>query len=385
MLLFTSVHKPKEWLYGHDFYKTAQTLYNEGFQFDYISSNQLGKLNPSQHPYKTLIIPKIDYLSLEDKKQITKLSENGLKVILKKTPKSTPGLNSIVKYNPLDFKGKIIISEEILSHLNELKKETIQDLGLSFIRKKYKKDYVYFIANFDTIFETGYISLSPKFKNAEIINPLSGKKGLAKTNNDSIYLELPSGSSVIIRLSKKKIKTETLKYNNVLEDTIGFIKPCIISFPNGEPPILKHYTLDSIVPWTSLDDSTANLFCGTGQYNIRFLLKNEDKNDLILDLGDVRETARIFINGNYIGELWCHPYRISIPKEFLLTKNILTIDVKNLAFNKIKKMDRDEIYWKKFKNINFVDIQYNEFDASNMPIAPSGIIGPLLLYKTTRQ
>jgi hypothetical protein len=37
--------------------------------------------------------------------------------------------------------------------------------------------------------------------------------------------------------------------------------------------------------------------------------------------------------------------------------------------------------WKKFYDINFVDITYTPFDAAKWPIEPSGLIGEVRLIK----
>jgi hypothetical protein len=42
-------------------------------------------------------------------------------------------------------------------------------------------------------------------------------------------------------------------------------------------------------------------------------------------------------------------------------------------------MDADGVKWKKFYDINFVDITYKPFDATRWSPQPSGLLGPVLL------
>jgi hypothetical protein len=35
--------------------------------------------------------------------------------------------------------------------------------------------------------------------------------------------------------------------------------------------------------------------------------------------------------------------------------------------------------WKNFKDINFVNVDYQPFDASNWPVADCGLLGPVVL------
>jgi hypothetical protein len=49
----------------------------------------------------------------------------------------------------------------------------------------------------------------------------------------------------------------------------------------------------------------------------------------------------------------------------------------NVSANRIRKLDREKIPWKNFYEINFVDIQYNPFDASKWAVTESGLKGEL--------
>ena len=97
----------------------------------------------------------------------------------------------------------------------------------------------------------------------------------------------------------------------------------------------------------------------------------------MLDLGDVRESARVTINGQAAANLWCVPYRAAVGKFLKPGNNRLTIDVTNLSANRIRDLDQRKVEWKIFDEINFVDIHYKPFDASQWPLTPSGLLGPV--------
>ena len=61
------------------------------------------------------------------------------------------------------------------------------------------------------------------------------------------------------------------------------------------------------------------------------------------------------------------------------TGNVLSIEVTNLAANRIADMDRRKVEWKIFKNTNLVNIRYKPFDASGWPLMDSGLLGPVRL------
>lgn len=63
----------------------------------------------------------------------------------------------------------------------------------------------------------------------------------------------------------------------------------------------------------------------------------------------------------------------------LRTGNLLESEVTNLSANRVRDLDRRGVSWKKFNDINFVGIDYKPFDASNWPVRPSGLQGPVTL------
>lgn len=64
---------------------------------------------------------------------------------------------------------------------------------------------------------------------------------------------------------------------------------------------------------------------------------------------------------------------------FLPGKNKLEIDVTNIGANRIAAYDRKGIDWKKFYDINVVNMLYKPFNAASWKIVPSGLIGPVTL------
>ena len=59
--------------------------------------------------------------------------------------------------------------------------------------------------------------------------------------------------------------------------------------------------------------------------------------------------------------------------------NRLSIEVTSVAANRIRDLDRRGVKWKIFKDINFVNIGYKPFDASEWPVRDAGLLGPVTL------
>jgi hypothetical protein len=61
--------------------------------------------------------------------------------------------------------------------------------------------------------------------------------------------------------------------------------------------------------------------------------------------------------------------------------NQIEIEVANLQANRIRWMDQQGKVWRNFHEINFVNINYQPFDASGWEVMPSGLTGPVRLLK----
>ncbi|MBK9510464.1 MAG: hypothetical protein IPO04_13860 [Cytophagaceae bacterium] len=136
--------------------------------------------------------------------------------------------------------------------------------------------------------------------------------------------------------------------------------------------------MDSLKSWTQIPDSMAQYFDGYGEYSNNFSVPAHYIGQKAkIELGDVRETAEVWINGQNLGTIWCLPFVLDIPTGILKKENDIKIKVRNLSANHIRYLDQQKVPWKKFYDINMVDIQYKPFDASGWDPVPSGLLGPV--------
>jgi len=121
----------------------------------------------------------------------------------------------------------------------------------------------------------------------------------------------------------------------------------------------------------------------TARYTTAITLEERDLDcaDIMLDLGDVRESARITVNGHAAGTLFAVPYRCMIGRYLHAGHNTISVDVTNLSANRIAGMDRRGEQWRVFKEINVVDLNYKKKLYSDWQPMPSGLLGPVSLVK----
>jgi hypothetical protein len=135
--------------------------------------------------------------------------------------------------------------------------------------------------------------------------------------------------------------------------------------------------------WEHLSDESKS-FSGTATYKVNFAQPATKAPGYLLDLGDVHETAEVILNGVSIGKLIGPTYAIYIDSTLIGTSNTLEVRVSNLMANRIADLDRRQVFWKKFYNINFPARRPENrkgtlFDASGWAPRTSGLVGPVQL------
>ncbi|MBK9487492.1 MAG: hypothetical protein IPO07_00925 [Haliscomenobacter sp.] len=169
-------------------------------------------------------------------------------------------------------------------------------------------------------------------------------------------------------------------YRQFVQDLLGEWQ---IEFLEGKPFVPKAYTTEALESWTLAPDTLAQYFSGTARYTLRFSLPNDQVGQVArLDLGDLREMAKVKLNGQDLGAVWALPFVLDVPTGMLQKENTLILEVTNLSANRVRYLDRQGTPWRKFYDINIVDIRYQPFDASKWEPVPSGLLGPVkLLFK----
>ena len=135
----------------------------------------------------------------------------------------------------------------------------------------------------------------------------------------------------------------------------------------------------NLVSWTTRDNPEAKRFAGTARYTIAFDHPAGQADDWVLELGRVCEAARVKLNGHDVGAVWCAPWQINVGQFLKSGKNVLEIEVTNLAANRVRDLDIRQVNWKYFYDANMNSKGSGRFDASRWPLRDSGLLGPVRL------
>ena len=325
-------------------------------------------------------------MPLSTLRQLRQFAEKGVQIVFAyRMPRDIPGYYASEKqrkefYSLLDeMKGYNNVQVDA-QFCNAIKRsgviqEKFGTQNLEFIRMRNKQGIIYFVANQSNEFEEGWIKLGRTAENITLYNPLTGEEGMARISDKGVYLQLKPGESCFIKLFADN-NAPIWNYHNAIA-SFRIDGDWTVSFKEGKPQVPASYHTTAIGSWTEAPDTMAQYFSGIGVYETTFNLPDVKCDNYQLALGDVRETAKVWINNQYVGELWAVPFDLNINASLLKKKNNrLRIEVRNLDANRMIWMDRNDVKWQTFF---LVDVAYRNFSAKLWDSVPSGVLGPIEL------
>lgn len=417
-LLPMDIHRMS--LRAPDFAKVINLINEAGYDVDYTSDNFILNASVSHDgniimqggaEYKALVIPNAKFMPANVMKHIISLAELGATIIFAdKYPQNVPGLSNVkankkqlvealTQLPPDDFTetatsklgfGRIITGtnySKLLEAANVVPERMKTIHRIQFVRRKNNEGYHYFISNLTPYDVDDNIKLAVNAKSAMFFDPLTGQKGKVSSIDNSddvthIRLQLASGESIILRtFNSIDVDAEAWQYkpHNIKRTAInGQWK---LHFSESTPAIADTFHINNLCLWTDIDDPRLKTNMGTAVYSTIVNIDDVDNTQWGIDLGDVRETARIKINGQYLTTLWSVPFRCNIDRLLKKGNNLIEIEVTGLPANRISQMDREHIPWRKFKNVNMTNIDYNSNDYSLWKTVDCGLRGPVTLLK----
>lgn len=120
-----------------------------------------------------------------------------------------------------------------------------------------------------------------------------------------------------------------------------------LSFPEGwgAPASIS---MDNLVSWHEHPDSGVKYFSGTATYSKTVKLgKVKPGKRYLLRLGDVKNLARVRVNGTEVAHLWKKPFEVDVTSHLNDGGNLLEVDVTNLWVNRMVGDEQypDDIDW----------------------------------------
>jgi len=404
-----------------DFINVVHKIHDCGYDVDYISDNFIrttrfkdGQLLTSGGArYKALIVPPVRLMPSDILQHLLTLAKDGAQLIfLENYPADVPGYGQLEQRRK-DFqetahllpkatfnetkvfghgKGQIITGSDYVETLGQsiARSEQLQTVyKWNYIRRSNEQGYHYFIASLQDQDREGWVSLSVEAQSVALFNPITGESGMARIrqqgNQTQVYLQLRSGESVIMQTFDRETTGKAWFYPAELSPVLTLNHDWTLRFIQSEPTINETFTIKQPESWTNLNHPDVNRNMGTALYATDITLPAVKAVEWIIDLGDVRESARVRINGQEAGICWSVPFRLKVGKFLQTGKNRIEIEVTNLPANRIADYDRRGINWRIFKDINVVNLNYERTSYANWQPMPSGLNSPVQLIPVSNK
>ena len=392
------------------FEAAAATLQSRGFTFDYVSDRQLREtrsvggrlLTKGGSEYRVLVLPPSRFMPLETLEHLVALARRGATiVVVGGGPADVAGLASLEARR--ERFGRALTSLKSIARTAAANtdveaaltgagvgRERLVDRGLSFTRRTDSRGRFYFIINRSDRGFDGWVPLTTTRRAAIVLDAMTGRSGAAHVRRADgatleVYLQIPAGESLIVVPTVRSDDEFFGVYRDAgpPERVDGTWS---VRFLTGGPALPAPRTIDRLVSWTAFEGGDdVRSFSGTAVYSTTFAAPAGDAIAWRLDLGRVRESARVRLNGRDFGTLIGPSFQVVVEKASFRPTNVLEVAVTNLAANRIAALDRAGVNWKRFYNVNMpARLPENRgpdglFTAAKWEPLESGLIGPVSL------
>ncbi|HSD65459.1 MAG TPA: glycosyl hydrolase, partial [Vicinamibacteria bacterium] len=407
---------------GTPFDAAFDALQGRGFAFDLVSDRLLGGvraedgvLQASGGHYKTLVLPRARFVPLETLARVLDLARAGATVIAYRgLPEDVPGLHALgprraslrqlrerLVFDAPDARGTrrarlgrgtVLSGDDLEALLGKagVARETLVDRGLSFARRRHADGRYYFVANSGSGSVEGWLPLATEARAVALYDPMRGTRGWARVRpagaaGTEVRVQLAAGESLVLATHARSADGEAYPWVEAARPPQAIEGSWTVRFVRGGPEVPEPVTTSTLVSWTRFDGTAAKAFSGTATYAIAFPTPAVAAPAWRLDLGQVRDSARVRLNGRDLGTLIGPVFRLTVDGTLLAERNVLEVDVTNRMANRIADLDRRRVPWKKFYNVNFPP-RFPEnrgpdglFSAAGWEPLESGLLGPVTL------
>ncbi len=384
-----------------------------GYDADYLSDRYLRSLSTRRGElisegdarYRALLIPACHKLPTETLEHLLYLAKKGATLLfLDCYPDDVPGFGRLEERDefrellaqlPADEefaeaesfrlgRGRIITGSDFdeMVRLAGIRPEPFKrEMGGTMLRRKNEVGgYNYFLSMLRNEAVDGWVELATDAKAVMIFDPMTGRTGQAAIRpNDrgtiDVRLQFAPGQSVLLKSFAKPIEQKMWRYAERTAEPIVLNSDWEISFTESVPAVEERFVTDTLTAWTAIDDPRLKINSATGCYTTRFTIEDpREPDEWVLDLGDVRESAVVKLNGERIATLVTIPYRTEIGRWIKEGENLLEVEVKNLHSNRIAEMERQGVRWRIFKDANIASVVgAREFSFGDWAVDPAGL------------
>lgn len=381
----------------------------KGFNFDGCSPGQLFKASvknkqivfPGGASYRVLVLPASETMTIPLLEKIRSLINDGA-LVVGIPPLRTPGLSG---YPASDKQLQAIATEtklhavpydslypsyDVIAKLLRVPEDFASTGAVRYTHRVTENRDVYFVSNrTDQTISTDNVFRATQGA-PELWDPLTGETRMLpqfQTTNGctAVPLQFAPYQSyfIVFEKGKKAAGSENFPERTIATTLQGDWKVSFDPAWGGPANVVFNHLED----WTARPEEGIKYYSGTAVYRKNFSFQKSNKR-YYLDLGEVKNLARVKLNGKDLGVLWTAPWRVEITSA-LQKNNLLEIEVVNLWPNRLigdSNLPDDGVkngQWpawllegKKRTSGRYTFTTYSPYTPDS-PLLPSGMKGPV--------
>jgi hypothetical protein len=350
---------------------------------------------PTGMAYRLLVLPDHQVLSLSAIRKVADLVQQGAVIVgprpikavskiggeagerefrrLAETAWDSPGPHVIDDRSPKE------VLRDLLGVPADFSAEIDKELKLDWLHRSTDEGEIYFVANLAPVQIAFPASFRVVGRQPELWDPVSGKRRICRKfsqekNRTVLPLKLPpNGSTFVVFRKRIDVGVDGKGESNYpcMKKILSVKGPWSVGFdPKAGGP--GEVVFQQLIDWTEDPREGIRYYSGIATYSNSFTISPglfEKGSRFYLDLGAVREMARVQLNGKDLGVVWAPPFQIEITDALKEGNNDLEIEVANTWRNRLvgdQKLPPEERWTR--TNIRVTD---------DWEPLPSGLMGPL--------
>ena len=334
------------------FDKLGRELENKMVDFDIVdddviqsAENKDGCIRIGNAEYRCIIIPEGAFIPQSTQKALNEFAEKGGKVSYSVTD-AVPVIN-------------------------------VNDSGLRAMHRKAENAEIFCLFR-ESGERTDYqVNLSAE--NGYLLDLEKGRLQRFKTENGILHLTLAVGETAVVMLTDEDFDAEDIKEfkeKHEIANEFMFNKDVeLICNENGFANV-KHAEKTSPITLGDWSKLIGSAYSGSCVYETTFTLRDENiGKEGKIDLGEVRFSANVYLNGQTLGTALMPPYSLKIPEGILDKNNTLRVVVTNTSANWYVHTD----YFDKWKVEELSPYFAAEEEYAKDSVS-GGLYGPVVIY-----
>jgi hypothetical protein len=255
---------------------------------------------------------------------------------------------------------------------------------LDYVHRRDGDTEIYFVRNGTADSIVTKATFRARGKTPELWNILTGEIAPAEDVDTrsgelvSLPLRLAPYGSIFVIFRSGHTGSSPQQTESISEKSTNLNGPWQLRFQTGRGAPVGEQKVSELRSWSESSVPGIRYFSGNATYTTHFNNNLERTGGrTLLRLTDVREIARVRVNGEYAGTIWAKPFELRIDRWLKSGDNKLEIEVTNLWPNRII----GDLQPGAAAHYTKTNITKYKLDS---PLLPSGLIGPVSLVYPNR-